>query len=402
LKTIVLIDDATGGHRDAFMRLFSKACLEIGVKVICIYPDISIIKTWMEQHAPTSSDKIIYIENNFLISKLKNGIFSHPLSMVKEWKNRSAFLKKLEKKLALKIDLVFFNWMDSQLANNIPPLIIDTVFPYKWSGLYFHPTIFRMEPNYLQKKLSFRDIDSVFLAKNCKAITFHDEGLTDRYQTRIKKQVILFPEIADITSPNTQQSLAKTIKEKAKGRIVIGTIGLEKHKGCLSIIRLCKHADASKFFFAFTGIFTDQLLSNFNTAERKEIHSFKNNLPENAIWQTGALQEGEEYNSVFCSFDIIYIIYNNFFSSSNRLTKAAYFKKLVLANNYGCVGDDVPKYQLGETADEFNMDEQVQKIESLRTKILNNDFPFEQWKTYSEKHSTERLKEKFEELLNLV
>ena len=126
------------------------------------------------------------------------------------------------------------------------------------------------------------------------------------------------------------------------------------------------------------------------------------NLPENCIWQTGILQEGEEYNSIFCSFDIAYIMYKNFYSSSNRLTKAAIFERLVLGNNYGCVGDDIPKYNLGETADEDDIEEQHQKLEILRDKIINNNLPFKQWKIYSEKHSADRLKEKFEELLNLV
>jgi hypothetical protein len=105
---------------------------------------------------------------------------------------------------------------------------------------------------------------------------------------------------------------------------------------------------------------------------------------------------------VFCSFDIIHIVYKDFYSSSNRLTKAAIFGKLVLANDYGCVGDDVPKYDLGETTSEDNVEEQNQKIELLRERILHNRLPVQNWKIYAEKHSTERLKEKFEEILNLV
>ncbi len=403
MKTIALIDNASGGHRDAFMRYFAKACLEINTRVICIYPNTTSIKEWINIHANPYISQITYIENTCTFIPF-NGMraFNEPIGITRYWKNIARFLKKVETDIQQKIDFVYFNWIDSQMANNIPPFVIDWVFPYKWSGLYFHPTVFRVNEKFLEKAINFRDIDNVFTAKNCIAVTLHDEGILERYQRRIKKPTILFPEIADITEPDTQLPLANRIRAKANGRIVVGTIGLEYHKGCYPLVKLCQQADASKFFFAFTGIFSETLLTYFPENEKNEVLDFMNHLPENAIWETGTLNEGAEYNAVFNSFDIIHLIYKNFYSSSNRLTKAANFHKFVLANNIGCVGDDVPKYDLGETADENNIEEHNQEIEILRNRILKHDFPYEQWKIYSEKHSTEILKEKFTELLKLV
>lgn len=403
MKTIALIDYATGGHRDAFMCLFAKACLDINVKVVCIYPKSTNIKEWINQHAPENSSNIIYVDYPLIFRQINGfGKFNHAASVLKFLKQNADFLKKVEQKLSLNFDLVYFNWVDVFMSNYLSSFLIDKIFPYKWSGLYFHPTVFRVNEKFLEKAINLRDIDNVFTAKNCVAVTLHDEGILERYQRRIKKPTILFPEIADITAPNENFPLAKTIREKANGRTVVGSIGLEYHKGSMAMIQLCKQANPEKFFFAFTGNFDEHQLSFYPEKEREEVLNFIKHLPENAVWKTGLLKEGEEYNSIFCSFDIIYIVYKNFYSSSNRLTKAANFQKLVLATNKGCVGDDVPKYNLGEVTNEDNIEEQLEKIERLRDKILQKDFPYEQWKIYSKKHSTDSLKEKFQELLNLV
>jgi hypothetical protein len=391
------------GHSKAFMCLFIQACLNNNTKVICLYPKTDEIKEWLLLHANEYVDNVIFINYIPVIKSFKKfGRFNNTLSTIIYWKNCANILRQIEIQHQTKIDLVYFNWIDSQMANYLPSFILDFVFPYKWSGLYFHPVIFRKEPQYLDKKSTFKDIDSIFMSKNCVAVTLHDEGILEKYQKRIGTKTILFPEIADNTRPSSSIPLAKQIKAKAKDRTIVGIIGLEPYKGMLNLIKLAKMEDPSKFFFAFTGYYIDSFFDGLSNADKVEYLDFIENIPENCIWQTGGLKEGEEYNSVFCSFDIVYIIYKNFYSSSNRLTKAAIFNRLVLANNNGCVGDDVPKYNLGETADEDDIKAQYQKLKILREQILAKDFPYNQWKIYAEKHGTERLKEKFEELLNLV
>ncbi len=403
MKTIVLIDLFSGGHRDAFMQLFSLACLQNNTKVICLYPNAKKIKIWISDNKNINLENILFIDYEPKIKYFKNfGRLNDSISRILYWKSCNKILKKIEKIYQLKIDLVYFNWLDSQMANYFPVSILDRIFSYKWSGLYFHPTIFRINETYLNAKVKSRDIDAIFTSKKCVAITIHDEGILEKYQNRIGKKVILFPEIADATPPNFNISLASKIKEKANGRTIVGIIGLEPYKGSYALMQLVAKADATKYFFAFTGVYQEKFIHKLSSDKQKKYKDFIQNLPENCIWETGSLKEGEEYNTIFCSFDIAYIMYKNFYSSSNRLTKAAIFNRLVLGNNYGCVGDDIPKYNLGETADEDDIDEQYQKLEILRDKIINNDLPYEQWKIYSEKHSTDRLKEKFEELLNLI
>lgn len=402
MKTIVLIDLFAGGHRDAFMSLFVEACLQLNVKVICIFPGSEKIKNTLLQKNIRIADAEFIDATLTPKSTNKFGRFNNAVNAFVFWRNYATLFKKIETQKGIKIDLVYFNWLDNLMGNFLPASVLDIVFRYKWSGLYFHPVIFRMKPEYLENKATYKDIDSVFLSKKCVAITSHDEGILEKYQKRIGKKVILFPEIADDAPPNDNFPLVQKIKTNANGRTIIGLIGLDPHKGTFELIKLAKKADASKYYFVFTGWFFAAHFEKYSKDVTNELHDFIKNTPENCLWETGVLKEGEEYNSVFCSFDIIHLLYKEFYSSSNRLTKAAQFNKLVLANNYGCVGDDVLKYNLGETADEDDIEEQLLKIEILRNKILKQDFPYNEWEIYIKKHSAARLKEKFEELLNLV
>lgn len=95
------------------------------------------------------------------------------------------------------------------------------------------------------------------------------------------------------------------------------------------------------------------------------------------------------------------MVYKNHYTSSNRLTKAAVFHKLVLAQNVHCVGENVTKYNLGETAMSGNIEEQLQQLEKLRNRLMENDFPTEQWKIYAEKNNEKMLPQKLAEIINL-
>lgn len=405
MKTIVLIDLLAGGHRDAFMRYFAKSCVELGVQVVCIYPEPERIRSWMDAHYPAFSGKIIYIHfHTPPAAHARFGRFNDALNALHYWRKTAAIIRKTAEEKQLKIDLVFFNCIDILMGNYLPAVILDRIFTYRWSSLFLHPVPFRRNPEYLSSGASFRDIDSIFLSKNCIAVTLHDEGLTHAYQQRLGKPVILLPEIADDTPVDPMHPVAQEIREKANGRIVTGMIGLEPYKGTYRLMQLAKLADPSKYYFVFLGNWGGDAWKLYfnNDAHAEEFFAFIRALPENCYWRTGPLREGSEYNSVFSAFDVVWLMYKDFYSSSNRLTKASLFHRLVLASDLGCVGEDVPKYGLGETANQDDSKAHLQKLEHLRERILQQDLPYTQWKQYAAKHSLEALNEKFAELLNLV
>jgi hypothetical protein len=399
MKNIVLINSSLQGHNLAFVRTFSKVLLEQGHSVYCIVPEPERISTWIAENCPGVLKNFKGYIYTVKLKKFKFRQVGRTLEKLSKWRKEGELVKLTEQENKVKIDLVFYAWLDYQLATFMPQLILDLVFPYKWSGLYFHPYHLRKTNIYIDKKANWRDYDSVFLSKNCVAIAVHDQSIIEKFSKRIRKPVIHFPETADDSRPDLSNPHYIKIRQNAKGRIVIGMIGCEKHKGTLTMIRLAKIADPSKYYFVFMGVLPNE---TYTDEEWTEIQEFIHSANENCYFFFKSIPEGAAYNAVFCAFDIPFLIYSNFISSSNRLTKAAIFKKLVLASDNYCIGDDVGYYKLGEAVQPENYRSALNALEKLAEKINNNDYPVKEWEKYTWINSEEILKDRFREIIDLI
>ena len=406
MKTIAFIDIGINGHKMAYMCYHVKIVAELGHTVFCIVPEAEEVEAWIIKNHPHLSKNIHYVSfsKHELDFSPKNGFYSTFTTKIKIWRKYCTIINNTIKQFKINIDLVFFNWLDSSLTNYLHPLIIDLIFPYKWAGIYFHPQILRFQPKLLKEKASFSDIDIALTSKNCIAVGLHDEGIIDGQSYRINhKNVLLFPEIADDTPPNAAHKIFREIKEKADGRTIVGILGVEPFKGSAEFMHIAKRMDSSKYLFALTGPYEEFYLDYFHNDElAREFKEFITHPPENVYVNLGFLNEGEDYNSVFSAFDIVFIIYKRFPSASNRLTKAAHLKRLVITDEKYCVGEDVRKYNLGIGVNGESLDEIEKGITQLRERILNNDFPLEEWKIYAAKNSIAVLKDRFTEIIELL
>jgi hypothetical protein len=396
MKNIAIIDHSIGGHHLSFVRSFSQILLQQGHQVNCIVPQPEKVSYWIKEQLPTSNGKFRGFEFDYRDTKTyKNKKFGDTRRALHRWSYERKLLKKIEKDTGRKIDLVFYAWVDDHLAPYLPSFILDRVFPYPWAGLYFHPYHLRRENKFLERKAVWRDLDCIFLAGNCRAIAIHDLGIVEKFSQRVRKPIIHFPETADDTTPDPHYPLAKSIREKAAGRIVTGMIGCEKHKGTLTFIRMIRKADPQKYFFAFIGILPKE---TYTTEEWEEVQAFIQERRENCFFHFEPVPEGAAYNAVFCAFDIPFLVYDDFVSSSNRLTKAAIFQRLVLASDNYCVGEDVKKFRLGAAVKPRDPDAALRGLESLAARIQARDYPVDEWSAYRALNSVEKLYQRFDEL----
>jgi hypothetical protein len=87
-----------------------------------------------------------------------------------------------------------------------------------------------------------------------------------------------------------------------------------------------------------------------------------------------------QFNDLVNTCDILFAAYENFLYSSNILTKAAVFKKLLIASNGCCIGRRVRQFQLGLTIEEGNVTQCNEAINALcrelelDSNLLNPDF----------------------------
>ncbi|MFN8282850.1 MAG: hypothetical protein U0U67_06515 [Chitinophagales bacterium] len=405
MKTIAIIDNSSKGHRLYHMQQFVNSLYELDYKVVCIIPEVHLVKSWIESKHTEANKNIIYVEFNAKEVKYKKGLINYVDDLwyaVRCWLEYKRVLKKIEKEHHIKIDFFFLNNVDTFLSCFFHPILHRLFFKYKWSGFYVHTRYMRMYKDIEKRKTKLSDIDYLFTSKNCLGVTVADEGVAAGMQYRIDKKVVGLPDITETNLPDEKPALAVEIKEKANNRTIVGLIGMETFKGSIEMAKLALKADADDFYFVFCGYYDETFLNYCNDeADKQFFVSFQQNLPKNVLWNCNYLKDEQEYNAIFNTFDVVYMVYREHFTSSNRLTKAAVFNKLVLASNNYFVGENVVKYNLGETAASENLDEQLEKLEKLRNKIINHDFPTEQWKIYAEKNSEKQLTEKLAEIINL-
>ena len=397
MQVIALVDPYTGGHHTTFIRQFAKILLDMNLKVIVLHQNMQVdLVPWIQKES--NVDNLTCIEYEMgEDSHLSIGFLSNAYTVLKRWMEVKKLLKKVERIEKFKIDVVFFAWLDSFLANYLHPSLLNLAFPYPWIGLYFHPRHLRLLPN-MNKKAGTSEIDIALTSSACLGVAIHDRGIDKMFSARLGgKNVIVFPETADGTEPEARNTLSLEIRKNANGRTVVGMIGLMKQQGLLSFIKIAKKSSSDKYFYVFAGRFSSR---DMNDAEMLEWEQFLESKPENCFFYLESIPEGAQYNAVFTALDIPYLVYDNFTSSSNRLTKAAIFQKPVIVSDSFLVGEDVRRFHLGVTTDEKNVDSILIDLEKLRTEWGPKEIAKARFRKYAELNSFENLETSFHHLLD--
>ena len=401
-KTIVLLDRQHEGHHLAFMNMFIEVLIKLKYKVVVFFPKPETVKLYLKKTLNEEEFNRLDLREYNEPSKEYNiwGRINFALSTLYEWRYVNKVLKNYEIETGRKIDYVYFSMLDEYLANYLTGSIVDLFFKYQWGGMYFHPKHLRYNESQIKgKKMSISDIDITLTSKKCIGVSVHDEGIIENFKNRISKNVVLFSETADDTEPDLNCKIALEIKERAAGRTVVGMVGLEWHKGGYTLYQLSQLASKEDFFFVFIGIRPD---GGYSKEQLEQLTTFYSKNHENCFFYFQPLKEGAEYNAVFCALDIPFLVYNNFASTSNRLTKAAIFRKKVLAANKYCIADDIRKYGLGELVEEQNVEQCLTAIQKIHNDLKSNAYSdWSNYDIYRDKNSVKALENQFSALLNI-
>lgn len=346
-KIIALVDPISGGHHEMYLRLYSETLRKLGytVWIFTCNPDAFKLMT---------SIRIYRLRNNSLVRSNLPVItfFTEFFRTLGYWRDVRIALQRTEKSVGRKPGLVFFTWLDSQLHPLTPPWFIDLMFPYKWSGLYFHPRHLRIPLTGWKSHII--DPDSVLRAKHCSSVAVLDEGVVGKLSQKLYKPVFVIPDVTDVSTTKTVSPLVKKILHKAGKRKIVGIFGsLDKRKNILEFMDLASGNSAKEYFFLFAG--TIQWAS-FTTDERKKISKFINDPPENSFMIPTFIAHEDRLNALVKICSIVSVLYKDFPHSSNILTKSTYFYKPAIGSHEGCIGDRIEKYGIGVTLKEISPD----------------------------------------------
>jgi len=397
-KTIALVDTISGGHHAIYLKLIAQTLLELGHEVIVLCPTPIEIKQWIALNCPDRQNYCYSFElHEPKLVNLPSESLQIAAMKLSRWQQLAQNIRKISSNLDKSIDLTFLAFLDLYVGTYLSHLIIDRIFPYHWSGLYFHPNFLRVTLKYESMRRGFLNPLSPLNSTYCPAIALLDEGIVEKLQQRINKTIISFPDFADDSPPEMDCSLVKQILIKANGRKIIGLVGgQDKRKGFLTLLRVSQKSN-SFWFFIFTGKFIE---STFEEKELLEINSIIQQNPENCLFSLTQIKSESQYNAIIQSCDILYCAHEKFLHSSNTLTKAAIFEKPVISGNDHCIGERVKDFDLGYRIDAGNIDQCVALLEVLAEEFAIGKFSIEpDFKTYRKLHSIEHLKSGFQKVL---
>lgn len=401
MKTIALVDTLWIGHHPTYLKIFTKTLLELGYRVVTFCPEPIEINQWITLNCPKQSELFHAFElrepelNQSLVS-----LAPKMLTALTYWQHTANAIQQASSKIGSSPDLVFFAWLDSYLSSYAIHYIVDKIFPYDWSGLYFRPY------QHLKQQGSsiLRNFISPYAAlqsSHCKAVAILSEDTAETLQSKLKnKPVIVFPDITDESPPDLGFPIMNQIQDKAAGRKIIGLLGsLDKRKGFLTLLEVSQQMTGEDWFFAFAGKLGE---SSFLPQELIEIQSIVKSAPHNCFFHFERIPDGPQFNSLVYVCNILFAVYNNFPSSSNILTKAAIFKKPVVVSNKFCMGKRVREFGLGLAINEGDTLQCIEALHQLgypEVDIVEQTRDFEGYKRL---HSIEQLYAVFSTIVDTI
>lgn len=390
-KTIALIDGVWIGHHPTYIKLFAETILELGYNVAVFCPNPVEVGDWITNNCGEMAGRFFAYEYKEPVCQpLLPGV----VKTARQWKAAALAIKKAAADTHFLPDLVFFAYLDAYFAKHLKTWIVDAVFPYAWSGLYFAPERLRLSSS-AQAPLR----DAPLWCSGCKSVALLDEGVEGRLERELAKPVIIFPDFADLSAPDMNYPVVGQIKERAGDRKIVGLFGcIDKRKGTMMLVDVAKKLVDEGLFFVFAGFFYKD---TFTRKELDKIESFIASRPSNCLFLFELIPDEPSFNALVCTSDIVFAAYQKFYHSSNLLTKAANFKKTIIVSDGFCMAERVRKFRLGKVIAEDDVDACIRAIRQLATGMADDESIGPDYEGYMRTHSKERLKDSCSLLLKL-
>jgi hypothetical protein len=355
---IALIETDWDGHHRFFCNSFARILLELGHSVIVFSPEPADVSAWLEKNL-VKTDRLQVLElQPPQASSLPFSRISEPLTTIARWKSAANAIEQIAPNPP---HLTFFPSLDHYLVSGVTHHLVDWIFPHPWAGLYLHPSYLRRPSRYISERMFAPS--SVLKSERCRVVAVLDEGVAEKLEEEIQKRVVIFPDVADAACPDTAFALLSEIRERARGRKIIGLLGsLELRKGFWNLLEAARMTTGEPWFYLFAGRLSDEHMLQEHWARLQRLASMQ---PENCFFHFQHIPSEEQFNALVEMCDIVFAAYLKFTSSSNLLGKAALHRKLLIVSDGYCMGERVERFRLGLTIPEGNVGRCVDALHQL-------------------------------------
>lgn len=363
-RTLYLVDGYDDGHHQTHHRNYARAALDMGWRVVELLPEPDGLQRWLAAERPDA------------LSRVRLQPFTHPqptspswrlrnvIKPVKTWHAAADAVAEAVARTGWEPDLVFFNWLDSFIVGVSPvvPPVLPAIFPYRWSGVFFHPWHLRIPdgPTRGESVASER----MLRARGCPGVAVLDGGIARALEKNIGKPVVTFPDETDCDMPDQPSELARKAREAANGRRIIGLMGvLSKRKGVSSLLAAALQAKDRPWFFVFAGALDEGLRATYTAEELAIIDAAIAGAYPNVWFHPARIADEREFNAIVEACDVLFAAYELFAHSSGIVTKAGIFEKPVIVSPGYCMAEVVREYRLGLAIDPHEPAQVLQAID---------------------------------------
>ncbi|HWZ95449.1 MAG TPA: glycosyltransferase [Opitutaceae bacterium] len=346
------------GHIPTYHRLYLRAFLDNGHRVVSLSPRPDLICADKNLSAALETGQLQVPAEGFGAAtppghRLARWLDNLPGSslcwnllrnstQIRQWRARKRWMTLMTaaNKYAEAADpdtLLFIPYLDDLLHC---PTSAKVSAP-RWAGLY-------LDSSQLRRPIgaALRESLALFNDPKLQYLAVLDEGSIG--PLRIHGQTIRIGAVPDITDERISlglTELAHAVLNCAKGRPIISLIGhLTPRKGIRRLIKLAQNCDPQRFFFLFAGqiesLQVDSKTRTFLLAAEQKRHA-------NVYAHLKRLPDETDFNALVKISNVIYLRYENFYGSSNLLTKAAVFRRPVIVTDEGCIAERVRLYRTG-------------------------------------------------------
>ncbi len=384
-KTIALIDFLWVGHHPSFFRLYCRALLERGHRVVAFCPQPGEVERWEPEASRTG--RLVAQEFTDEVQRHRWKRKVPPLAVRHRFQQSARRLAAWEARSGGRIDLVFFACL---YAGTAPLGGTDAVFPYRWTALLLDSGVVRLPagPGQWWRYRSFDPL-AVFRTRNCVSMATLDEFIRDALERRTGKPVHVLPDTVDDQPPRPGLPLVQTVRDRAGGRAVIGCFGqFARRKGALGFLRLAQASREEPWFFVWAGPADER---TFSGDEWRWINTFLASRPTNCLVEFGRVADGPDFNALVAASDVLCLSYHQHVGSSNMIGKAAAFDKRIVVSDGYCMADQVRRYDLGLCVPE---DDVAAAHHALRRLLMADGIlPTPRFAEYRAAHSPARFSE---------
>ena len=370
-KSLIVIDWGRGGHSSMYLEKIVTAVVSECERVLVFSQYEEELRAFV--HTKLSNQENIQFGTVSRATGTSKWLPNRLSSRVAAWKYGLKIRKEICKRLGGLRDVTIFF-----------PCLTD------WESIYYHWFCAGLGLPWSALIITFKgmrlegadmSILRNFNERQCRGVLTLDENRTEWLAERMPGKTVGF--LADVseTDWDPKSSLASDIRELAGKRKVVLLIGrLRPVKGVVNFARVALKSGGDDLFFVLAG-----QLEREDFMEEEQILLFDDFAKsEHCFLHPESLASESEYNAVFRLSSVVSIAYRNFGSSSNSLTKAAFFKIPVIVGQGYLLEERIREYDLGEVVDEHDPDSILAAVRNL----TKEDF----WET---KPECERFREKF-------